>query len=98
MAADGNAGKNFFDVPFGTGSLKTPRGIYSLSHETGAPIVPLFLKLNKLKPFPSFTLLIGKEYQINDTPEKEIKKIESIIKWFYDRIEEQPYMWNKITK
>jgi lauroyl/myristoyl acyltransferase len=98
LAADGKAGKHFIDIKFGGGTLKTPRGIYVLSQSTGASIVPLFLYLKQIFPFPKFEIRAGKGYQSRDVPENEIDKIESIFSWFYRNIKEQPYMWTRIAE
>jgi lauroyl/myristoyl acyltransferase len=95
IAADGKKHHHLM-VRFGRAKLATPKGPYMLSRITGAPIVPLCLKLRGMLPFPRFEVRVGERYFMEDTPEAEIEKIEAIFSWYYSQLSKQPYMWNKI--
>lgn len=97
LAADGRAGLHYLDVRFGRGSVATPKGIYMLSLVSGAGIVPVFLHLKGVFPFPRFEIRIGPDYIIEGPPEDEIQKIGAIFSWFFEQCSKQPYMWSRIA-
>jgi hypothetical protein len=97
LAADGRIGQHHLTVKFGNGAIKTPRGIYELSEITGAPIVPVLLRLRPFPSLPGFDLKVGTSCAIEKAPEEELEKIESLFSWYFGHLREQPYMWKRIA-
>jgi len=97
LAADGRIGQHYLTAKFGNGFIETPRGIYDLSRITGAPIVPVLLRLRPFPSFIGFDLRVGVPCAIKRSPEEELDKIERMFSWFFGHLSEQPYMWTRIA-
>lgn len=97
VAAEGRIGKSHLRVPFGYGTITTPKGIYVLSQVTKSPITPVFLWPKNLFPFPRFEIRLGTTFVMTAPPENEIHKINSMFSWYYDQFRTRPYLWKKIA-
>jgi lauroyl/myristoyl acyltransferase len=97
LAADGRKGKHHLTVKFGNGTSQTPRGIYELARATGAPIVPVLLRLRPFPAVPGFDLEVGDPWTMEKAPEEELERIEGLFSWYFNHLREQPYMWKRIA-
>ena len=96
-AADNKSlGGTFCEVEFGKSTMKTPLGIYSLSLATGAEVVPVFVSLKRLFPYPRLELRMGKGFTIEKSVEGEIEKVASAFQWFYENIEDDLVLWSRL--
>lgn len=98
MAADLGPGNHFVKATFGEGHIMTPQGIYALSKETGATIVPIWLSLKKLFPRPVLEIQKGEPFNIEKDVEEEQYKIDSAMQWFYERTIKEPYLLTRLLK
>lgn len=95
LAVEGN---HFIDVPFGGGTISTPKGIYALSQQTGATIVPLWLSYKGFSLRPKIEIKRGESFIIEGDVEDEMHKVENLMKWFYERAMEEPYTLSMLLK
>jgi len=98
LAADTRVGNHFYKIKFGPWNYHTPAGIYRLCNATGASMVPVFIHLIHLLPYPRFRLEIGSPYFFSKRPTDYDSSIEAMFSWFYSCMQKQPYMWNRISK
>jgi len=97
LAADGRKGKHHLTVKFGSGTFQTPRGIYDLARATGAPIVPVLLRLRPFPALPGFDLKVGDPWTMKKAPEEELDRIEGLFSWYFNHLRVQPHMWKRIA-